>query len=252
MNMEGQPYESDQPAPGGPPPDSGAGAAAPGLVQRVVMVFMSPGKLGELLRAQQPWFWTLAIVAVVSVVLFLLVPSDIFVEAMRQQTAGRPQGQEFDPDAALRMGRIFGSVGALLGTFIGAAIIAGVVYLAFNVMLGGDQTYKQHLAAVSHMYWINLLGFVLLIPLWIAKEDMQVKLGLGLLLPEGPSSYVGHLLNSINLFGVWAAMALGAMQSGLSGGRVTMGKAIGTVLALYGIWALVAAAWATVTGGMAG
>jgi hypothetical protein len=246
MNMEGQPYESGQ------PPAGASGAGAPGLVQRVLLVFMSPGKLGEVLRAQQPWFWTLAIVAVVSVALFLLVPSEIFVEAMRQQTAGRPQGQDFDPDTALRMGRIFGSVGALLGTFIGAAVIAGVVYLAFNVMLGGDQTYKQHLAAVSHMYWINLLGFVLVIPLWIAKEDMQVRLGLGLLLPEGPSSYVGHLLNSINLFGVWSAMALGAMESGLSGGRVSIGKAIGTVLALYGVWALVAAGWATLTGGMAG
>ncbi len=253
MNMEGQPYDSGQaPEPGARAPEPSAGEPAPGLVQRVLLVFIAPIKLGEILRGRQPWFWTLAIVAVVSVVLFLLVPSDIFVQTMREQAAGRPQGQEFDPESALRMGRIFGSIGALLGTFIGAAVIAGVVYLAFNVMLGGDLTYKQHLSAVSHMYWINLLGFILLVPLWIAKEDMQVRLGLGLLLSEGPSSYIGHLLNSINLFGLWSAAALGAMESGLSGGRVSLGKGIWTVLALYLLWALISAVWPTITGGMMG
>ncbi|NIR44802.1 MAG: hypothetical protein GWN99_10880 [Gemmatimonadetes bacterium] len=253
MNMEGQPYETGQaPERGAGPPDSGAATPEPGLVQRVLLVFMSPTKLGEILRGRQPWFWTLAIVAVVSVVLFFLVPSDIFLETMREQAARRPQGQEFDPESALRMGRILGSIGWLLGTFIAAAVVAGVVYLVFNVMFGGDLTYKQHLSAVSHMYWINMLGLILLVPLWIAQEDMQVRLGLGLLLPDEPSSYFGHVLNSINLFGVWSAAALGAMESGLSGGRISLGKGIWTVLALYLLWALISAVWPTITGGVMG
>jgi hypothetical protein len=227
------------------------GAEAPhlNLLQRVMLAFTAPSKLGEFLRTRQPWFWTLAIVGIVSVILFMLVPTDVFREAIEQQMRDRAQGQDFDAETAVQMGRIFGTLGALLGTFIGAFVIAGVVYLAMNVMMGGDSTYKQHLSAVSHMYWINLLGFILLVPLWIAKEDMSVRLGLGLLLAEAPSSFVGHFMNAINLFGLWAAAALGAMESGLSGGKMTVGKGIGTVIVLYVIWAVVSAVWATVMGG---
>ena len=159
------------------------------------------------------------------------------------------QGQEFDPETAVRMARIFGTLAVALGTFVGAWVVAGVVYLAFNVMLGAGSTYKQHLSAVSHMYWINLLAFLVILPLWIVKEDMTMRLGLGLLLTDAPTSFPAHLLNSINLFGLWACAVLGSIESGLSGGKIPVGKGIGTVIVLYLIWAVVSAGSATMFGG---
>ena len=241
MNMEGQAVES--------------GAAAPeiNLLQRVTMVFMAPVKLGEYLRTRSPWFWTLTIVAVISALIFLaLVPGDLLVAAVEQQMRGRTQGQEFDPESAMRLVRITGTVGAVVGAYIGVAVIAGVLYLAFNVMLSGESTFKQHMSGTAHVYWINLLGFVLLLPIWIAKEDMTVKLGFGLLLPDAPASFVGHFLNNITIFGLWSASALGAVESGLAGGRISVGKAVGTVLALYLLWGLISAGWATIFAGIGG
>lgn len=228
---------------------AGPAGTAPNLIQRVIMVFGSPGNLGESLRQRPLWFWTLAIVALISMVIFLLLPESLLEAAMQARAAQRGQ-TDFDPEAALRFARIGGAVGALLGTFIAAAVIAGVIYLAFNVLLGGESTYKQHLSATSHIYWINLLGFLVLVPIWISQSDMQVRLGLGLLLPQSPSSFFGHFLNSITIFGLWSSAALGAIESGLSGGRISIGKAVGVVLALYFVWVVVSAAWATVTGGM--
>lgn len=238
MNMEDQRVAS-------------AGPEAPemNLFQRAMLAFMAPSKLGEYLRIRQPWFWTLAIIAVVSTVLFFLIPADIFQAATEQSMRGRSQGQQMDMESAVKMARIFGTIAVGLGTFVGAWVIAGVVYLAFNVMLGGDSTYKQHLSAVSHMYWINLLGFLVVLPLWIVKEDMTTRLGLGLLLTDAPTTFPAHLMNSINLFGLWAVAVLGAIESGLSGGRVSAGKGFGTVLALYLIWAVISAASATMFGG---
>ena len=225
----------------------GSDTASLNLIQRVVMVFTAPAKLGEILRLRSPWFWTLAIVGIVSLIGFLVLPSDLFRAAVEEQLARRPdQPQEID--TAMRFARIAGTAGALIGTFVAAAVIAGVVYLVFNVMLGGETSYKQQLSAVSHMYWINMLGFLVLIPLWIAKEDMQVRLGLGLLLPEAPSSFFGHLMNGINIFGLWSSAALGAMESGLSGGKITVGKGITTVLVMYFVWVLISASWATIVG----
>ncbi len=239
MNMEGQPVES-----------AAAETQELNLFQRLMMVFMAPSKLGEYLRSRQPWFWTLAVAGVIGIIIFWLIPSDIFVAMMEQQARGGPQGQEFDADSALKLGRSMGTVFGLLGYFIGAAVIAGVVYLAFNVMLGGGSTYKQHFSAAAHMYWISLLGGILLLPLIMAREDMSVRLGLGLLLPEEPSTLPTHFLNSINLFALWAAAALGAMESGMSGGRISVGKGVTTVIGLYIVWAIIAASWATLTGSM--
>lgn len=234
---------------GAAPTQPGATQSTPNLVQRVIMVFTSPGKLGEVLRPAAPWFWTLAIVAIVGGVAFILLPRDVLEQMVEMRMRGQSQAQAPDMDTAVTMARYFGSGAALVMTFVAAFIIAGVVLLVFNVALGQEVSYKEHLSAVAHMYWINTLGFLLLIPIWISKGDMQITLGFGLLLPDAPSSFVGHLLNSITLFGLWASVALGLIESGLSGGRVKPGKAVTIILILYAVWVLMSAVRGTMFGG---
>ena len=219
------------------------------MLQRIILAFTAPSKLGEYLSFKQPWFWTLAVVAIVSAILFLVMPAEVIQSAIDQGAQGRSQGQEMDPETMLLMGRVSTTVVALVGTFIFAFVMAGVVYLTFNVMLGGGSTYKQHLSAVSHMYWINFLAFIIIVPLWISKGDMTVKLGLGLLLTDEPSTLPTHLINGITLFGLWASAVLGAIESGLSGGKISIGKGVTTVLVLYFIWVLGSAVVTNAFGG---
>ncbi len=238
MNVEAGPAESVS-----------AGGSTPNLIQRVILVFTSPGKLGEALRTTSPWFWTLAIVAIISAILLLLIPSDVLLQTIEARAAGREQAQgQPDAETMLNIARYGGAAGALLGSFIGAAVIAGILYLAFNVMFGQDTTYKQHLSAYAHAAWIGLLGFIVVLPIWISKGDMTTQLGFGLLLADAPSSFVGHLMNSTTLFGLWGSVALGAVEAGLSGGRITPGKGIGVVLGLYFVWVLFSAARVTLFG----
>jgi hypothetical protein len=239
MNVEAGPAESVS-----------AVGSTPNLIQRVILVFTSPGKLGEAMRTASPWFWTLAIVAIISAILLILVPADVFRQTMEAQAAGRQQAQgQPDPETMLMIARYGGAAAALLVTFIGAFVAAGALYLAFNVMFGQDTTYKQHLSAYAHVAWISLLGFIVVLPIWISKGDMTTQLGFGLLLADAPSSFVGHLMNSIKLFGLWGSVALGAVEAGLSGGRITLGKGIGVVLGLYFVLALFSAAFPTLFGG---
>ncbi|KPK78523.1 MAG: hypothetical protein AMS25_14870 [Gemmatimonas sp. SM23_52] len=231
------------------PESVSTGAATPNLLQRVIMVFTAPGKLGEALRQTSPWFWTLAIAAIIATIAFFLLPPELMRQAMEAQAAQRPQGQEApDPEAMLRIARIGGTLSVLVVQFIAAVVIAGALYLTFNVFMGQENSYKQYLSAAAHITWINLLGFLLVIPIWISKGDMRISLGLGLLLPDVPSSFGGHFLNSITIFGIWSAIALGTIESGLSGGRISAGKAVGTVLVLYLIWVLFSAARASIFG----
>ena len=73
-------------------------------------------------------------------------------------------------------------------------------------------------------------------------------MGLGLLLPDAPATFVEHYLNSITIFGLWASVALGLIESGMSGGRIGTGKAVGTILVLYLIAAAVRAVLAMLGG----
>lgn len=238
-NSEGLPTET-----------AAAAAPTPGAVERIMMVFFSPGKLGESLRQTSPWFWAIAIVGTVSAIGWLLIPVDLVRQMMEAQAAANPQAQGgAGLETMVKFARYGGAAIGLVFAFLGAAVIAGAVYLVFNLILGQEHSFRQHLSATAHTYWISLLGFLLTIPIWLAKENIEIKLGFGLLLPDNPSSFSGHLLNSITLFGLWGAMALGAIESGLSEGRVSVGKSVGAVLGLYLVWVLVSAARATVFGG---
>jgi hypothetical protein len=227
--------------------------ATPSLVQRVIMVFTAPTGLGAVLRRSAPWFWTLAIAVIITVVILLVVPADVWQGTMEAQARGRPQSQEApDPETMLTIARFGGAAWAGLMTFVSAIVTAGALYLTFNVIFGQDTRFKQHLSASAHVWWILLLGTLIVLPIWISNGDMLTKLGLGLLLQDAPDTFVGHLLNGFTLFGLWGGAALGAVESGLSGGRVPIGKAIGMVYVLYLIWVLAQAAAATLLGGLGG
>lgn len=213
-----QPGETTQ-----PPPE------APNLLQRVGMVYFAPARLGEALRGRSPWFWTLAIVVAVSIVLILLTPAELLVAAAQRSAGGR----EGAPQMQATQLRVFSLIGTLL-LFIFAAIVAGVLYLVFNIIFGlSEVTYKQHLSVVAHSWWITLLGGVIAFPLQLAQEDPTLRLGFGLLLGDEPSTFLGYFLQNITLFGIWAAIAIAAMESGLSRGKVTTGKGAAAILVLY-------------------
>ncbi len=234
MNDEGQTAESVS-----------AGPEAPNLVQRVVMVFGSPGKLGEALRTRSPWFWTLAIVAIVGTIMVLVTPAELF-QQMITARGGQAQGQA-QPSISVMRG--IGAGSALAGSFVAAAVVAGVLYLVFNVIYGqAEATYKQHMSALAHSWWILMIGNLITFGLQVAKGDGTLRLGFGLLLAEDPSSFIGHFLNGITIFGLWSSAALGAVESGLFGGRVSVGKAATTVIVLYLAFAAVAAIFPSLAG----
>ena len=125
-----------------------------------------------------------------------------------------------------------------------------MLYLIFNVIFGqSDTTYRQHLSAVAHVFWISLLGGLIVFPLQVSKGDLEMRLGLGLLLGDEPSSFLGYFLTNVTIFGLWASASLGAVETGLSGGRVSAGKSAGTILVLYLLFAGVVAGIKVISGG---
>ncbi len=221
--------------------------ARPNLIQRVIAVFASPTQLGEWLRLQSPWFVTLTIVVAVSAVITLLMPAELLRQALEAQASSRNQTAQLPSIGVMRA---IGLAGVIGGSFIGAAVIAGVLYLIFNLIFGqSETTYRQHMSATAHAFWISLVGGLISFPLQIAKGDIQLRLGFGLLLPDEPTAFLGFFFTNVTIFGLWAAVALGAVESGLSRGRVSVGKAAGWVVVLYLIFAGITAGFRTLGAG---
>jgi hypothetical protein len=93
-----------------------------------------------------------------------------------------------------------------------------------------------------------VIGNLITFALQVAKGDGTLRLGFGLLLADDPSSFVGYFLSGITIFGLWSSAALGAVESGLSGGKVSVGKAATTVIVLYLAFAAVSAIFPTLAG----
>ena len=76
-----------------------------------------------------------------------------------------------------------------------------MLYLIFNVIFGqSDTTYRQHLSAVAHVFWISLLGGLILFPLQVSKGDLEIRLDLGVV--DGANDPIGRRPGDRDVFEV--------------------------------------------------
>jgi hypothetical protein len=145
---------------------------------RLINAFVSPGKLMDQLAAQPKWVGMIVLTTVVSGVTAALVPADLIFETVRQQMIAQGVDVTEFGDVqmnALRYGRIPGAVIFALILQFGIAALYAVI---FSFVLGDDGRYVQYLAAVSHGWFIPVLFSVLLLPLMIRTENLELRLTL--------------------------------------------------------------------------
>ncbi len=230
----------------------------PSLPMRIVQVFVSPAALFDALRQQPAWMGaTLALIGIGIALQFLtpvIVPEEVLRRAAEAQIAGfipagtDPAVLEQQVDAAITPG-IGVIVGTILVTPIVLSLIAGLLLIAFNVILGGEASFKQLLSAAAHAMYIGTAGGVVSIGLMAVGAEI-VTLSPGLFLPE-MEGFIGRFLNGINVFSVWTCGVLGVAVSRFYPGRSV---AAGTtyLLVLYLIFVAAIAMFSGLLAGLAG
>ena len=217
-----------------------------GLVKRMVGVFVSPGATFEAVRARvsvADWLVPLILVMIVSGVgMYMLTP--LMDEEMN--AALKDAGEH-----AQAIGRVSTVIGAAFSVAIMLFVIAAILLGLARLVLGGETTYRHVLAVSSYSSLVNIPSAIVTIPLMIAKESMEVQVGLGLLLPDSMAeSFLAYFLNTLSVFSVWQ-YALTAIGLGIVSGISTKKAAIG-VFVLFILYALGAAAlqgWSKGLGG---
>ncbi len=206
-------------------------ARFPNLLQRIGMVFVSPGALFEHLKARPVWVDVMVLMVALNVVASLLLPE----EALRQIIEGQmpPDAEPAQIESAMGFARTWGLVLSVLGTPISVAVVAGVLLLAYNVVLGGEATYRQLFSAASHAFLVLVVGGLLTIGLLIAGGE-QVVLSPGLLIPGLGEGYLARFLLRINVFALWN-VALLAMAVKRIYPKRSAGGAAAYLLTLYAL-----------------
>jgi hypothetical protein len=240
-----------------PQTEGGATVAPAGLLSRFVGIVTSPKATFAAVVAHPRWFGMLALVTIIVAVCVTL---PMTTEAGRQaaldnnvrqmENFGMQVSDEMYANMAKGMRfaayQTFASV--LLAGPIISAIIAGILYAVFAVLMGGQATFKQLFAVYVHSTAVSALGQLFTGPLNYFRGSMSSATNLAVLLPMiDEQSFVGRLLGMIDLFIIWWLVLL-AMGLAVLYRRRTQPIAIG-LFGLYAAIILVVAAVMSAFGG---
>jgi hypothetical protein len=197
---------------------TGAPAAPLSLLARFVGIITAPKETFQSVAAHPRWFGMLLICTVlIAVCAALPMTTDAGKEAtLRQQVEGMESfgmtvsDQQYE---GMRRGMAFApytTAGAILVfTPIMTVALAGLVFLVFNVMMGGDATFKQLFAVFAHAAVISTLAQLFTGPLNYFRGAVTSATNLAVLLPMvDPKSFVGRVLGMTDLFLLWYILVL--------------------------------------------
>ena len=119
-------------------------------------------------------------------------------------------------------------------------LIAGGLLLLVSKIFGGEGSYGQMMAVYAYPSLIGLVKTIVVVPLMVSKQTMLVYTGLGILLSDDLlKTFAGQFLAGLDLFTIWQAI-LTAMGLSIVG-KISSGKAYGTVMILVVIAIAIAA-----------
>ncbi len=167
-----------------------------------------------------------------------------------QESFGRKMTQEqIDQLEKISQYYVYGApVIQLVSLSVGGLVIAGLAFAVFNAMLGGDATFRQAFAVVTHSGVILAALSLFTTPLAYARESLSGATNLAVFLPFlDESSFAARLLGSIDLIIIWWMLSL-AIGFGVLYRKPT-GPIATTMLAIYVAIAVIIAAIKTASTG---
>lgn len=187
-------------------------AEAGPLPRRLFQVFAAPAELFDRLRECPVWIDVLVLLVAASVASSFLIPEEAMRAMMEAQMP--PDAGPEQVDQMMRFARGWSLVFAFVGTPIVVAAVAGFAILVFNVLLGGEATYRQLFSATAHAFVIYTAGALLALALLLGSGGGQlVTPSLHLLVPGLSEGYLFRFLRGLNLFSLWSAIVLGIAVS---------------------------------------
>jgi Yip1 domain len=232
------------------PSAESANAPAKSLPARFVGILFAPRATYAAVAAHPRWLGIfLAVVLISASAAVALMSTQVGRDAViDQQVAsreafGRPMTQA-EIDRVEQFAPYFVYVTPafqVLGFGVGALIIAGIAFAVFNAMLGGDASFTQVFAIVTHSGVVLATLSIFTTPLAYARGSLSGTTNLAVFVPFlHDTSFVARLLGALDLIFIWwiisLAIGLGVLY------RKRTGPIAATMLAVYAAIGVIIAA----------
>jgi hypothetical protein len=220
------------------------------LAARFVGVIFAPKETFVAVAAKPKWLGMLLVTTILTAVLV----GGFFATPIRQQAyidqASKPnpitgtvpgeQQMKYIEMFARYMPYVYAG-GALIMSPLVTLLMAGIAFLVLGTFMGGQATFKQVFAVVTHSGVIGVVSQLIVMPVNYVRETLESPMNLAVFLPMlDPAGFLAKLLGSVELFRVWSVVVL-SIGLGVAYKRKTQSVAI-PLFVLYAVIAIVAAA----------
>ena len=233
-----------------PTPDT---SAPTNSFSRLIGAIFSPKATFASIASRPTWILPLILITILGCTTTFLYGQRVGWRAfMQKQIENSPRTQSMPEDQKegiidqqTKFAPIFGYVGTVVLAFGGAALVAGVFLLAFNLVIGTKFPYKTALGVVAYA-WVPLiiaqiLGLIILFIKDPSTIDIQnlVASNAGAFLSEESPKWIQSLCGSLDIFSFWSMALMGIGFSATNPKKLSFGKSFGTVIGVWLVYVIV-------------
>ncbi len=226
------------------------------LLARIVGVIVSPRATYAAVAARPQWVGVLALTSILAAAGAAgFMSTDVGKQAWldagvrQQERYGRTlTDQQYARLEQLAQYAPYFGAASVLALPVLAAVLSALFLGVFNAVAGGDASFKQVLAIVSHSAVILPLAQIVALPIAYARETLSGVTNLMVFFPFlDENSFAARALGAVDLVYVWwivsVSIGLGVLY------RRRTGPIASTLLGVYAVIALVVAAIQTAVSG---
>ena len=112
---------------------------------------------------------------------------------------------------------------------------AGTVLFGLNKLLSGIASYEQVIAIYAYSSLIDSVRLLVITPIIISENSLDVHIGFGSLLSEQTSqTFIGHVVSNVDIFDIWQVLVISIGLAVV--GQISRRKTFGAVLGSWFIW----------------
>ena len=225
-----------------------------GGASKVLSLFFEPRKVFESLKIKPTWLVPFIIVILLGMVFYYYAYPIIMSEQVakiqanvkipeeqKQAIIEKMQGGEHPP--AWQLG--ITPIGGLIYLVIASAIL----FFVFNVLLGGDSTFRKVFSVYCYSALVGIPATIVKLPLTLVKKSTDVQTSLAILLsPDAKGSFWYNILSSFDIFVIWQVILISIGLAVVY--KFTPKKSYTTVFVLWIVYVFLKSGLSSLLGGM--
>ena len=175
---------------------------------RIFNIFFEPRKAFESLKQKPKWLIPLVAVSLVTLV-FLYLVSNIMIAEQITKTELKQPLTESQKQFMANWIKIASLAMTPISIIAISLLQSLVLFFVFNVLMGGDSSFKRVLSVVSHSCLISIPALIIRCPLILFKKTMEVQTSLAAFLSvDLKDSIIYKLLGGFDIFALWEVIVL--------------------------------------------